>query len=188
METARKEAFEILGSEKLRMLESAGLVVVYNEKKDIQQIAFFDLEPALEVVQKVEEELKDYHWTLREIERLRSYLEEAGEGMCRQYGIDSAMPKPKGGNTDPVHREVQRRARQWQRLEKLEQKVKRIESAVEKIQDEKQRTVLECIMDGERMNIIAKHVGVSRQRLNEIKRELIKRLAWEMYGEELKGT
>jgi len=150
------------------------------------QLALFDLEPAIEVIQKVEEELKDYHWMVKEVDRLRKYLAGAGEGLTRQYGIDSAMPKAKGGASDPVNREIERRWRQWNRLEKLEEKLKKIETATDAISDEKEKTVLECILDGERMNIIAKHVGVSRQRLNEIKRGLVKKLAWEMFGDELK--
>jgi hypothetical protein len=36
------------------------------------------------------------------------------------------------------------------------------------------------------MKAIARHVGISRTRLNEIKRALVKRLAWEIYGDELR--
>ncbi|WP_436713700.1 hypothetical protein [Brevibacillus formosus] len=54
--------------------------------------------------------------------------------------------------------------------------------------DSKHRTVLECMMDGMRMNSIARHVGVSRQRLNEIKRDIVNRLARELYSEELLGS
>jgi hypothetical protein len=150
------------------------------------QLAIFDLEPAMEIVQKVEEDLKDYHWMVREIKRLYEALNDAGEKLVAQYGIESAMPKAKGGNSNPVEREASRRSREWQRLEKLQKKVMSIDAAVIKIEDDKERTVLECMLDGERMNMISKHVGVSRQRLNEIKRDLVKRLAWELYPEELK--
>lgn len=43
-------------------------------------------------------------------------------------------------------------------------------------------------MDGMRMNSIARHVGVSRQRLNEIKRDIVKRMARELYSDELLGS
>ncbi|MGK5512031.1 hypothetical protein [Brevibacillus formosus] len=43
--------------------------------------------------------------------------------------------------------------------------------------DSKHRTALEYMMDGMRMNSIARHVGVSRQRLKEIKRDIVNRLA-----------
>lgn len=151
-----------------------------------EQLALFDLEPAIEIVQKVEEELKDFHWMVKEVDRLRGYLVSAGEGLTRAYGLESSLPKPKGNTSDPVNREVQRRLRQISRLEKLENKIKRIEAAAERIKDEKERTVLECILDGERMNMIARHVGISRQRLSEIRRNLVKKLAWDIYGDELK--
>jgi FixJ family two-component response regulator len=75
--------------------------------------------------------------------------------------------------------------RQFKRKENLEEKVRKIEQALEQIEDERERTVLECIMDGERMNIIAKHVGVSRTRLNEIKRAIVIYAAKVLYPEEM---
>ncbi|TCW39405.1 LuxR C-terminal-related transcriptional regulator [Laceyella sacchari] len=63
-------------------------------------------------------------------------------------------------------------------LVKVEQTVK---EAAEKIEDEKERTVLECILDGERIGMIAHHVGLSWQKVNEIKRKILKKMAWEIY-------
>lgn len=60
----------------------------------------------------------------------------------------------------------------------------KIEKAYEGIKDERERTVLECMLDGVKMYEIAQHVGVSRQTLNEIKRNLITKMAWEIYGDE----
>lgn len=156
------------------------------------QLALFDLEPAIEIVQKVEEELKDYHWLTREVDRLQQYLNNAiriegyggGSGVS-QYGIEASLPKGNGYKPSYLTIPEEKFEREVGRLKKLEEKVRRIDAAASKIEDEKERTVLECILDGVRMNMIAKHVGVSRQRLNEIKRSLVKRLAWEIYGDEL---
>ncbi|GED71193.1 hypothetical protein BRE01_48950 [Brevibacillus reuszeri] len=146
------------------------------------QIAFMDLEPAMEWVQRTEEELRDYHFMLREIDRLQGYLEDAGEGTVGAYGIDASMPKGKGKNGDKTHAEVVRRERKWKRLEKLQDAVERIERAAESITDEKEKTVLDAIMDGEKNNFIARQIGVSRQRYYEIKRSVIIQMAWLMYG------
>ncbi|NRS17612.1 hypothetical protein HPY28_22305 [Brevibacillus sp. HB1.2] len=134
------------------------------------QTAFADLEPAMEWLQRTEEELRDYPFMLREIDRLKGYLKDAGEGTVGAYGIDAFQPKGKGKNGDKTHAEVVRRERKWKRLSKLQEIVERIDQAVECITDEKEKTVLDAIMDGEKNNFIARQIGVSRQRYYEIKR------------------
>jgi hypothetical protein len=136
-----------------------------------------------EEMEQVEEELKDYPWMLREIERLRGLLEQVGAGMTGVYGLNAAMPKGKGGHADTVHREANKREKHWSRLKQLEAKVTRLDAAAERVQDNRKRTVLACLMEGQRMNQIARHIGVSRQRLHEMKRELVRTLAEEIFGE-----
>lgn len=152
------------------------------------QLALTDLEPALEWLQKTEEEIRDYSFSVREIERIKGYLQDAGEGTVGAYGIDAGQPKGQGSTSDKTHREVVKRERHWKRLKTLEESVRRVERAMETITNEKERSVLECIMDGVRINLIARHLGVSRTYLNKIWRELIKKMAWAMYGEEHKNV
>jgi hypothetical protein len=157
------------------------------------QVTFTDLEPAIEIVQKTEEDLRDYHWIVKEIERLQDYLNKAvqsfgpGSRLVTLYGLEATLPNGKGLNIDKNSITEERYERQWKRLEKLKEKVKKIDSAAKQIVDEKERTVLECILDGVRMNIVARHVGISRTRLNEIKRLIVKKMAWVLYEEELKS-
>lgn len=148
------------------------------------QLAFTDLEPAMEWLQRTEEEIRDYSFMKREINRIKSYLEDAGEGTVGQYGIEMVMPRGKGTTGDKTHGEVARRERKWKRLKNLENTVFQIESAMNKLTDEKEIAVLECIFDGVRMNMIARHVGVSRQTFYDIYHLVIRKMAWEMYGKE----
>ncbi|TMV48103.1 hypothetical protein FE783_19310 [Paenibacillus mesophilus] len=141
-----------------------------------------------EQMELVEEELKDYPWMVREIERLRGILEEVGSGLTGVYGLDGALPRGKGGHADSVHREAQKREKYWNRMKQLEEKVTRIDSAAERLRDDRQRTILECIMEGQRMNRIAQHIGVSRQRLHELKLELVRLLAEDIFGDDRKGA
>lgn len=139
-----------------------------------------------EQMEQVEEELKDYPWMVREIDRLRETLQQIGAGLTGVYGLDGAMPKAKGRHADSVNREAQRREKYWSRLEQLEAKVRRLDAAAERVCDNRKRTVLTCLMEGQRMNHIARHIGVSRQRLHELKLELVRFLAKEMYGDDRK--
>lgn len=130
-----------------------------------------------EQMEQVEQELKDYPWMVREIDRLRLDLEQTGTGLTGAYGVDGAMPKAKGGYTDHVQREVQRREKQQARLRQLEAVVARLDASAERLEDTRLRTVLACLMAGQRMIQIAQHIGVSRQRLHELKLELLRYLA-----------
>ncbi|WP_289136370.1 hypothetical protein [uncultured Brevibacillus sp.] len=159
------------------------------------QLAFINLEPALEVVQKVEEEIKDYHWMVKEIDRLANEIYNSivsnpaiQQKLVATYGDAAGMPSGKGLRLSTMTIPEERYEKKLERKKNLENKVRQINDFAISLGDSKHRTVLECMMDGMRMNSIARHVGVSRQRLNEIKRDIVNRLAREMYNDELLGT
>ncbi|MFI8714223.1 hypothetical protein [Brevibacillus brevis] len=159
------------------------------------QLAFINLEPALEVVQKVEEEIKDYHWMVKEVERLRKEIDKAiasspsiQQKLVATYGDAAGMPSGKGLRLSTLTIPEERYEKRIERMKSLENKVRQINDFAIELGDSKHRTVLECMMDGMRMNSIARHVGVSRQRLHEIKRDIVNRLARELYSEELLGS
>jgi hypothetical protein len=75
------------------------------------QLAFLDLEPALEAVQRVEQDLRDYRWMAERIQSLQSwdehekeYPREVWENVIyagtAQYGIEASLPKAQGVNSD----------------------------------------------------------------------------------------
>jgi hypothetical protein len=158
------------------------------------QLAWLDLEPAMEIVQRVDQDLKDYHWITGEIIRLENSIQKKeklqgsfnGGSLTAQYGLEATLPKAQGTRllTDFEVNEIEKMVK---RKQKLESRVHRIEKASIKIKDEKERTLLDCILDGMRMKDIASHFSLSRTRLNEIKISLVNTLAWEIYENELKG-
>lgn len=77
--------------------------------------------------------------------------------------------------------------RDWERLRRLEHKIKMIEDFAAGLQKEKEKEILQCMLDGWRMKAIAVHIGISRQRLNELKNRLMKKLAAEMDRSEFNG-
>lgn len=147
-----------------------------------------DPEPALDIVQKTEDEIRDYNYMLIEVDRIQRYLREAGEGMVGQYGIEAALPKGKGVTGDKTHAEVARRERKWKRLQNLQEKIERINRAVETIPGEQERLIVEALLDGDKNNLIAKEIGVSRQRYYEIKRSAVLKMARAMYGNKIQPT
>lgn len=145
-------------------------------------------EPAVDFLQKTEEEIRDYNYMQIEIVRIQRFLREAGEGMVAQYGLDAGMPKGKGFTGDKTQAEVARRERKWKRLQNLQDKIERINNAVEQIPGEQERLIVEALLDGDKNNLIAKEIGVSRQRYYEIKRSAVMKMAWAMYGKQAQST
>lgn len=124
----------------------------------------------------IEQILRDYHWMVWEIERLRTSLQGAGERLTRAYGIESTLPKAKGITSDPVHAEVARREKQWARIDKLEAKVRFVQERIDTIADERERTVMDCMLDGLNFNAIADHLRLSRNHVRSIKESVINKL------------
>ncbi|WP_164685051.1 hypothetical protein [Brevibacillus reuszeri] len=114
--------------------------------------------PDAELIQRTNEEIEYYHFMISEIARLQGVLEDKNKVL--------------------VHVSKERKQK---RLRKLQETVKLIESAANSITDEREKTVLDAIMDGEKNYIIANQLGMSRQRYYEIKRSLISNMAWLMY-------
>jgi hypothetical protein len=70
----------------------------------------------MEFVQQVEEWVRDYHWMAAQVEELKQEFRIVGELPTSRYGIESIMPRGKGGTGDPTASEVIRRSRKVQRM------------------------------------------------------------------------
>lgn len=158
------------------------------KKQRLRSAAFSEWEPAAELVQRTEEEIRDYSYMQLEVVRIQRFLREAGEGMVGQYGLEASLPKGMGVYGDKTHAEVVRRERKWKRLQNLQEKIARIDEAVESIPDEQERLILEALLDGDKNSQIAKEIGISRQRYYEIKRSAVSKMARAMYGREMSST
>lgn len=158
------------------------------------QLTTHDPAQLMEIIQKTEEDIRDYNWMEREVRRLEREIDEAimisgfSNSLTAQYGIEAAMPKGQGLKLSTMSVSEKQYERKLKRVEKLQEKINKIDRAVEKITDGRQLAVLECMLDRVPMNMIAQHVGVSRQTLNDIKREIITKLATEIYKDELQNS
>lgn len=170
---------------------------VAQEEAYQEQLAWCELEPALEAVQRVEQDLRDYHWMAKEIqdiqdwdEHQKQYPREVWEDLLgagtAQYGLEASLPKAKGVNSDATYREAQKLLRKWERMKRYERKVKKLEASVATLQDERERTVAEGILDGLKMYEIAQQLDVTRQTVDRIRRSMIRNLAWDMYEDEVR--
>lgn len=121
--------------------------------------------------------LKDYRWMIYEIARQRGMADDIGENITAQYGIESVMPKPQGGSTDPVYIEVQRRVKKTKRIEKLEKKVKFIQERMDRIEGDREKAVLDCLLDGMSIIAISRHMGLSQRHIQRIRDEIVEQMS-----------
>ena len=126
---------------------------------------------------QIEQALRDYNWMLNEIKRQRQLMDYNGGNLVAQGGIESVMPKAQGNTSDPVALEVVRREKKSKWVEKLEKKVLFIQKRIPAITDEREKAVLECMLDGLSMVAISNHMGLSRRHIYNIKETVVDRIA-----------
>lgn len=126
---------------------------------------------------EIEQTLRDYNWMINEIKRQRSLMDYEGGNLVAQSGIESVMPKAQGNTSDPVAMEVVRRDKASSWVQKLEDKVLFVQQRMSIITDEREKAVLECMLDGLSMVAISNHMGLSRRHIYNIKESVVNKIA-----------
>ncbi|MBM7585832.1 hypothetical protein JOC86_002374 [Bacillus pakistanensis] len=122
---------------------------------------------------QIEEWIHDYNFMLREISRLSRILNRVsfgGNSLVAQYGIDAAMPKGSSGISEAEKKQIEY---QEKRLKKYQETISFLELVHGFFETEKYRVVYECMLDGMSYRAIAKHLGVSRDTVREMKEEIL---------------
>jgi len=123
---------------------------------------------------QLEDALRDYLWMMNEIIKEREELSHIKGGNVVSKITD--MPKASGDTSDPVANEVVRRVEKSRRIEKLEGKVLFVQSRISLITEEREVTVLNCMLDGMSMKAIGHHMGLSRQHIYRLKESIISKM------------
>lgn len=126
---------------------------------------------------EIENTLKNYAWMLNSIKIMRESMEQAGEGITAQYGIESSLPKGKGQTGDPVHREVVRRSKRWQKIQEYEERVRKLQERIHLITDEREYEVLHWLLEGKSLRWIGMHMSLSHTHIKRIRENIIEKMA-----------
>jgi Bacterial regulatory proteins, luxR family. len=121
--------------------------------------------------------LRDYHWMINEIARQRKMMLEVNQSITGQYGIDGSMPHGKGETSDPVAQEVIRREKKSKWIERLERQVLYIQRRIHLITDEREKAVLECLLDGMSIIQISYHMGLSRRHVQRLRDDIVDKMS-----------
>jgi|GEM_PF-3383114 len=118
--------------------------------------------------------LSDYNWIVKEANRIKLQLSQ-----FETVGVASYSDEPKGGNgvSDRIGGEVIRREKNHKRLKGYLSKIEFIEHRSDNIVDEKEKAVLDCILDGLGINAIAIHLNMSRRMIHKIRDNIVDRLS-----------
>jgi hypothetical protein len=135
-----------------------------------------------EVIEKIEELLKNYRWMRKEVDHLERQLYGYSSPMrswgVAQYGLDAAMPKGSPGKSQAELKKMDiREARLYERLQKYQKQVYAIEMAGDLLEDEKQKVIYDCLLDGMSYRSIAYHVGITRNQAKEAKKAILTTLS-----------
>lgn len=121
--------------------------------------------------------LKNYAWMLREIQRIDKELTRTDFTGVSQYGIEASLPHAQGIVGRAIENEVMRRNRKSDKLLKYCEEVNFINENVDKVTDEKEKVVLDCLLDGMSITAIAHHLRMSRQQVHTLQNDIVKRMA-----------
>jgi len=128
---------------------------------------------------EIEKILKDYHWMLNSIKIMREAMDEGAyiSSKIPMYGLDAAMPKPKGYTGDPVYADVIRRSKHWKKIEWYEKAVKYIQERIDRIKDERESEVLYWLLEGKSYRWIGNHMGLSFAHIKRIRDSIVDQLS-----------
>lgn len=122
--------------------------------------------------QEIESALRNYHWLIKEVVRLKYDLGMIGNPSANKGEIGPKMGRP----FNPTLNEVIRREHKQETLEKFESKINYVERNTEIITNDRELTVLNCLLDGMNINNISRHMGYSKRTIYSIKESIIEKI------------
>ncbi|USK61320.1 sigma-70 family RNA polymerase sigma factor [Peribacillus asahii] len=134
------------------------------------------------IIEKIETMLRDYPWMKKEVGRLERIIYGYSTPMkswgVAQYGIEATLPKGSPGKSQAELRDMDiREERQYKRLMQLRERVYALEMAADLLDDEKERVIYDCMLDGMSFREISYHIGVSRNQVKKTKEAILSQLS-----------
>ncbi len=126
---------------------------------------------------QVEEWIRDYNFMLREIARLNRILnkpEVRKQKLTATYGDEAGMPKGSGGISQAELNQLDRREK---RLYKYLAITEYLDKVVDELEEDKQKVIYDCMLEGVSYTQIAEHLECSRDTVRKVKEVIIAKVA-----------
>lgn len=121
--------------------------------------------------------LKDYHWMLKEMIRVEKQLASTDFKGVAQYGIEATLPHAQGIVGKAIENEVMRRNKKSESIVEYAKRVNFINERLDRVTDEKEKVVLNCLLDGMNIAAIGAHLRTSRKQIHIIRDTIVNILA-----------
>lgn len=122
--------------------------------------------------EEIESAIRNYHWLIKEIVRLKYELGMIGNPLSNRTEPGTKTGRP----YNPTLNEVIRRESRLETLEKFEEKVNYVERNINIITNDRELTVLNCLLDGMNISNISRHMGYSKRTIYSIKESIIEKI------------
>lgn len=134
------------------------------------------------LIEQIDKLLRSYPWMRKQVDFLQTQLYGHSHPMrswgVAQYGLEAAMPKGSGGISQAELKSMDiREERLYKRLARFEGNVYALEMAGDLIEDEKQKVIYDCLLEGMSYRSIAENVGITRNQAKEAKKAILTTLS-----------
>ena len=123
----------------------------------------------------IEQALRNYYWMVNQVERLERDLSNIEISIVPPYGLESSMPKA-NQISDKVGKTVIKRDEESRHLKKLKAKIGFIDNGLKMIENDLEKSVMLCIMDGLSQFQISQHFKISEGKVSSIKSHIVKKM------------
>lgn len=125
--------------------------------------------------------IKDFKWMRNEVQRLQKLL--YGHSLpiqnwgVAQYGVEAAMPKgSKGKSITEIKRIESLEEKRNNRLRRYETEVYLLETLGDTLQNETQKVIYDCLLEGMTYREIGLHLMISKDNVQKQRKEIIQQL------------
>lgn len=121
--------------------------------------------------------LKNYYWMINEIKKFNYDLARIDFKGVAGYGIEATLPHAQGVVGKAIENEVIRRSEKSDRMVSYANQINFINERRDRITDEKEKAILDCLMDGLSLTAISKHLRIGRTLVTDIRNNIVDKLA-----------
>lgn len=144
-------------------------------------MACLELDQRNQMMDIINQMIKDYGWMQSEINRLQGRIYGAAIPMSTwgvaQYGIEAVMPKgSKGKSLSEIKNMDTLESKRLARLNRYETEVYILESLADSFETEFQNIVYDCLLDRQTHRQIAAQLMTSKAQVQKCKKEIIEQL------------
>jgi len=123
----------------------------------------------------IEQALRNYYWMVNQVERLERELSNIEPSIIPPYGLEASMPKAIQ-ISDKVGKTVIKRDEESRHLKKLKAKIAFIDNGLKNIENDLEKAVMLCIMDGLSQFQISQHFKISEGKVSSIKSQIVREM------------